>query len=46
MNLDQKEKDFLLRLISQTSISPAQKDAGEVVAVVQSIIGKLGETKE
>ena len=44
MNLEQKEKDFLIRLLSQINISPAQKDAGEVVVIVQSIIVKLGET--
>ena len=41
MDLTPEEKQFLLNLLRQTSISPMAQDAAKTVAIVQAISEKL-----
>ena len=46
MNFTDQEKAIILELVSKTQVSPAQSNAVEILAVLQSIIKKLTDKIE
>lgn len=45
MEFNQVEREFLVKIISQLQISPANADASKVIEIVQSILKKLNPDK-
>jgi len=45
MELTQDEKQFILNLLTNLTLNPAQQDASAVVQMVQALVKKLGEKK-
>lgn len=45
IELTMQEAEFILNLISQLSISPASKDAAQIVQLVQTLVSKFKSQK-